>query len=263
MPITTFEEKTYLVIDNCVLSMLTDCFCDGHKRLSGIQLLHETQQSILDLLNIMKSFAVDGSLHTTQVVSLEYQPQNGILGNHILDRRHIKTMAMQVRRQFELLGTSPNSIQYLRELPKAPRHLIHPTDGLSDADMSLIHLGLHLTQNGNKVFLLSNDQDLLQFSSWIRIQKCLRNPPMNPVNLEGMLCLAYLDLLHRNCDISTKQMSQFINYLIRDTGNRMAEREKVSLNPKKGAQILDQIAAINQVFAKSIEDKLNKQGVLA
>lgn len=263
MPITALTEKTYLVIDNCVLSMLTDCYCDGHGGLPGPQLLRETQRWMLDQLNILKSFTVDNLLHITQVVSMEYQPQNGILGNQRLDHRHISAMANQVRMQFELLGTSPKPIQYLRELPNAPRRLIHPTNGLSDADMSLIHLGLHLTSHGHKVILLSNDQDFLQFSSWIRTQTRLRKLPMTPLHLEGMSCLAYLDLIHRSCEISTNQMSQFISYMIVDTGRRMAERDIMALNPQKGARILEQIAAIQQTFTQSSQIKAQNQGVLA
>lgn len=263
MPITALTEKTYLVVDNCVLSMLTDCFCDGQGGLSGPQLLSATQQWLIEQLNTLKLFSVDNLLHTTHTVSTEYQPQNGILGNQRLDRKHIVTMANQVRMQFELLRTSPQSIEYLRELPQAPQRLIHPTNGLSDEDMSLIHLGLYLTQHGHTVILLSNDQDLLQFSSWIRTQTCLRKPPMNPLNLEGMSCLAYLDLIHRSCEISTNQMSQFISYMIEDTGRRMAERDVMALNTQKGARILEQIAAIQRTFTQSIQIKLQNQGVLA
>ena len=263
MPITALTEKTYLVIDNCVLSMLTDCFCDGNKRLSGMQLLRATQEWMTDQLNILKLFSIDSLLHTTQAVSNEYQPQNGSLGIQRVDRRHIRDMANQVKNQFHNLETNPASTQYLRDLPQAPKRLVNPANGLSDEDMSLIHLGLHLTQHGHKVILLSNDQDLLQFSSWVRAQTCLRKPPTNPLNLEGRLCLAYLDLIHRSCEISTEQMGQFISYMIADTGRRMAERDAMALNPQKGARILEQIAAIQQIFTQSTQIKAQNQGVLA
>lgn len=263
MPITTLTEKTYLVIDNCVLSMLTDCYCDGRRDLSGSPLLRETQQWMLEQLRILSTFTVENLLHTTQSVSMEYQPQNGVLGTRRVALQHINVLANQIRGQFGIIGVTPDKIQYLRVLPNAPKRLINQASGLSDADLSLIHLGLYLTQHRHKVIILSNDQDLLQFSTWVRTQKTLQKDSIEPLLVEGMSCLAYLDLIHRSCQISTDQMSQFITYMIKDTGRRMAENNPMALNPQKGMRILEQIAAIHEAFSQSAQVKIQNQGALA
>jgi len=218
---------------------------------------------MIDQLNILKLFSVDSLLHTTHAVSNEYQPQNGNLGRQRVARKHISDLANQVKNQFHNSDMNSTATQYLRELPQAPRRLIHRTNGLSDEDMSLIHLGLSLSQHGHKVILLSNDQDLLQFCTWVRVQTGLRQPPINPLNLDGMSCLAYLDLIHRSCEISTEQMSQFISFMITNTGRRMAETNVMALNPQKGARILDQIANIHTSFTQSARIKAQQQGMLA
>ena len=263
MPIPTLTNKAYLVIDNCVLSMLTDCYCDSRSDLSGAHLLRETQQWLLEQLNILISFTNDNLLHTTQSVSLEYLPQNGILGTRRVDTQGIRGLVNQVRGRFELLEAGSDTVRYLRELPNAPKRLINPTTGLSEADLSLVHLGLHLTRHGSKVVILSNDQDLLQFASWVRTQISLRKNPINPLQMDGLSCLVYLDLIHRSCEITSDQMSQFIAYMIKETGRRMAENNAMALHPQKGARILEQIAQIQQAFSKSVQIKAQHQGVAA
>ncbi|MFH1636017.1 MAG: hypothetical protein ABIG63_18650 [Chloroflexota bacterium] len=61
---------------------------------------------MLEQLSILKSFTVDNLLHTTQPVSMEYQPQNGILGSQQIDTRQINILANQVRGRFGVLGIS-------------------------------------------------------------------------------------------------------------------------------------------------------------
>lgn len=270
MPVTSIEKPAYLIVDNSVLSMLTEWYCTErwycveNRGLSSVQILNNAQRWILDQLALLRTYSVDKLLHTTTYVSSEYRPKKGVLGSRGLLDQQINAVADQVQRNFSLLRADLNSIRALRTLPGANKRLVDPQNGLSDPDLSLVHLGLDLTRFGQPVVLLSNDQDLLDFVTWIRTQKSLAIGSINPSLLEGETGLGFLELIHRGCRISSEQMSQMINFIITDTVERMQQRpDGTQLNPQKAMKIYQKVAAINSLFAKAVEIKAENRRVPA
>jgi hypothetical protein len=258
MPVTSIEQPTYLVLDNCVLVMLTEWYCSEHSGVPARQLLDDVQAFLLNQFNLLRRFTVDHLVHTTVLVSIEYKPQGGILGKRGLLLPQLNAMANAIRGQLSAFDADINSILAIKNLPDADRRLVGPI-GLTDRDFSLIHRGLDLTRFGQPVLIISNDQDLLQFISWVRNQGCLRTEICNPRLLEGLTCLTYFDLIHRGCSITSEQMSKMINFMILDTANRMNLGNELALSTAKGQRILAQIAALNQEFAKSVAIKAQQQ----
>jgi len=239
--------------------MFTDFCCEENPGISPRQLLDVTQQWIIDQFSLLRTFTIDSLLHTTNLVSEEYKPEGGKLGEKGLPTIIIRNMATVIRGHLNETITNNEVLGSLRVLPNVDKRLANPAIGLSDEDLSLVQLGLELTSNGHPVVLLTNDQDLLQFVTWARIQVSLRTPPYNPQLLEGWSCLAYLELIHRTCRITSDQMGQMIRFAIRDTAKRAFENGDMALNPRKGMRIIDQTISIEKMFVQSVEIKNQNQ----
>lgn len=256
MPITTIERPSHLIVDNSVLSMLTDCYCTSNVGIPAAQLLNQAHQWLSDQLANLRATAIKNVLHTSDLVSAEYKPEKGYLGSRGLPANQIAAMANGVRGQIRVLTVDNNAVQTLRSLPGVNKRFANPKEGLSDCDLSLVQLGLHLTQQNQPVVILSNDQDLLDFVSWIRTQKSLRIDPVNPLLLESETGLGYMELIHRGCQISSTQMNQMINFTINTTVSRMQQvADGTQLNPQKAMKIIQKATTINGLFAQAVEIK--------
>lgn len=262
MPVTTIERPSCLIIDNSVLSMLTDWYCALDIGVSSAQLINQAHQWLSEQLGILRATAVENVVHTTDLVSAEYKPEKGYLGSRGLPANQIATMANSIRSQIKVLAIDVNTVQALRLLPGANRRLVNPREGLSDCDLSLVTLGLNLTQHNQPVVILSNDQDLLDFVSWVRTQKSLRVNPTNPLLLEGETGLGYMELIHRNCQIPSIQMGQMINFIINNTVSRMQQTaDGTQLNPQKAMKIVRNATTINSLFAQAVEIKAQNRSI--
>lgn len=262
MPITAIERPSHVIVDNSVLSMLTDCYCTNNVGVPAPQLLTQVQQWLSDQLANLRATAIENELHTTDLVSAEYKPERGYLGTRGLPAHQITPMTNHIRGQLRVSTMENKSIQALRSLPGANKRLINPKEGLSDCDLSLIQLGIHLTQQNQPVVILSNDQDLLDFVSWVRTQKSLRVGSINPLLLEGETGLGYMELIHRSCKIPSAQMGQMINFTINTTVSRMQQlADGTQLNPQKAMKIIQRATTINSLFTQAIEIKAQNRSV--
>ncbi len=263
MSIMSVDRSAHIILDNCVLSMLTDFCCENNAALTPRQLLDVSQQWLTDQLFILQSCAVDNRLQTTDIVSAEYKPEYGRLGGRGLPINLINNMATTIRGLLNTSAAVSKVYSSLRSLPNVEKRLVDPNIGLSDQDLSLVQLGLDLSALGHPVTILTNDQDLLQFISWVRTQTALRTPPCNPILMEGRNCLAYLELIHRTCRIPSDQMGQMIRFVIKDTFMRMTDSNDTALNPIKGMRIIDQYLLIDEKFVQSVGIKnQNRMAVL-
>ncbi|MBC8446637.1 MAG: hypothetical protein H8D78_02710 [Chloroflexi bacterium] len=129
---------------------------------------------------------------------------------------------------------------------------------MSDNDLSLVVLGLHLIGHGDPVYILTNDQDLLYFITWLRSRTEARQQWGNLVAMQGLQSLTYLELIHRDCKIQTKQMEDLINFYMVEHFNR---RELAGTN--KGNSILMQLIDTRDSLTESVRIKLAGQGALA
>jgi len=260
MPVKDITEKTFLVMDNSVLSMITEWYCCENRGLSCQTLLEQTHQWLKTQIELFQSFAVDGVLHTSTTVSAEYRPwhENGGLRRRGIEISKIQAMAKNICDKFNKHEVDAPKTNSLRTLPTVNPNLVKK---LTDQDLSLVHVGLSLSCSNQKVYILTNDQDLLLFISWSRTQKSLKNGAINPQLLEGLSGITFMDLVHRQCYISSDQMLKMIGYLICDTNDRMLRNDPMALGKEKGTKIItDATQILGSALMESMKIKLQKQG---
>jgi hypothetical protein len=260
MSVKEITEKTYLVIDNSVLSMITEWYCYENHGLSCQALLEQTHQLIHNQIEVFQLFAVDGVLHTSTSVSDEYKPwhENGGLRKRGIEILKIQTMAKNICSKFSTHEVDTPKTNFLRTLPTVDPRLVKK---LTDQDLSLVHVGLSLSCSNQKVYILTNDQDLLSYISWARTQKSLRNGVINPQLLQGLSGITFMDLVHRQCFISSDQMLKMIGYLICETNDRMLQNDPMALGKEKGTKIItDATKMLGSALLESMKIKLQKQG---
>jgi hypothetical protein len=254
MPVTSISTPSHLIVDNSLLADLTNCFCLRNRSILPRERILEPLQGWLKTnLDALRPFAVDNILHTTTVVANEYLPHAGELGNHNgLTRQQIDRITTQVRGELQQFDVAPHmgNVKLLR-FKHAPQKLVG-VSGLSNNDLSLVLLGLELSKLNNNVIILSNDQDLLNFTAWINRYKACIHDEQNPTKLFGVRGLTYLDLVHRSCAISSDQMKIMIDHSFRDIFARLPGTDK-------GMDILNQIMEVRDKFEESKAIKRQNQ----
>lgn len=238
--------------DSSVLVMLTESCCHRRQnRVSAPQLIAEIVQSMTDIIGILRKFTPDGHVHCTDCVTGEFKPDAGQLARaNGVTRTHSRDMQNCVRSLLYNASADTDSVAFSRAIPNAPRWLVGP-GRLSDNDLSLIVLGAHLTAQGQPVFLLTNDQDILDFVSWLRIQTEARRRWQALANLQALHGLHYLDLVHHSCQINTGLLSDLINHQPAEHYNRRALAGTI-----KGTSIVQQLLAVNISLVESLGIKL-------
>ena len=245
----------YLVVDNNFLAMLTNYYCDTHKsQFPGRSLIKKTGQWISDQLNILRALTPDKRIHCTDWVAAEYRPAAShlrlVLGP---DERVYQNLAAGVCSCLDQSQIDSGDLAFLRELPTAPRKLIG-AGGVSDADLSLVALGFNLSHKGERVYILSNDQDLLTFSSWALKNVELRQRWANAQLLQAFQSLHYLDEVHRNCHIATDDMRQLLHYFM------IEHVAREDLGKSKKMAIFRQLIEISESLIQSAQIKAQSKG---
>lgn len=252
MPGSSDHLRAYIIIDNCFPVMLTECFCERFaSRCPSNRVAAEAEQWIASIFGIVKKFSLDGQLHSSAGVIEEFNPFAGQLANRPgIQRSDLLHLQVHTRSQLHPMPVQPNQVRTLRTLPAAPKQLVGPS-GLSDNDLSLVNIGLELTVSGSPVYILSNDQSLLDFSSWIRTQKQHIQPPIVPSLLQSWRCLTYLEQIHRSCNITTELMQDLIEWSLSDHYMRTE-----LAGTQKGKSIYSQLLQVNRSFSQSVVIKL-------
>lgn len=241
-----------LVSDNSLLVMLCDYFCERLSvRFSGARLVEETKARITDQLNILKQFAQKGYIHCTDSVAAEFKPHAGRLSSKSgITHSLCRTLERHVCGLLYCATISLNDINTLRSLPTAPRRLVGP-NGLSDGDFSLVVLALQLAVNERPVYILTNDADLLRFVTWVRTRPQARTLWGDPSLIEGLHCLHYLELIHRDCRIKTDEMADLLKFA---TIEHYTRTELTGTD--KGTWIMQRLLDIRDAMHQSMTEKL-------
>lgn len=240
-----------LVVDNSLLAMLCDYFCERNSAsLSGKSLVRRMQKWITDQLDTLRRFTPDGCMHCTDLVASEFKPIGGRLGlAKGVDPSMCRALRQHVHGLLSLVTVPEGYAVVLRNLPQAPRRLVGP-DGLSAEDFSLALLALDLTKIGSPVYVLTNDQDLLTFISWMRSKRTVRDRWKGALLIQGLLSLSYLELLHRECSIETEDMKDLIMFALIEH----YERDDL-VATLKGRSITQQLVQINGNLITSVARK--------
>ncbi|HBY94184.1 MAG: hypothetical protein M5U01_09210 [Ardenticatenaceae bacterium] len=248
-----------LVLDNNFIVMLNEYFCEHHARMvAPDQLIAAIADWITNQFTVLKQFAADGHLHCTECVAKEFLPQAGRLRDYLnsrqLQHRDCRVLQNHVHGHLCLAHIDPEETETLKNLPHAPRRLINST-GLSHEDFSLIVRALQLAQDGVRVYILTDDHDLLSFVSWLKSAKPPDFCELLPY-IEGWSGLHYLDLIHRSCRISTEQMTSFLKFAM------MEHYKRTNLvGTTKGEFIFSNLLDLHGLITKSAQIKVSQRGV--
>lgn len=247
--------QAILVIDNSLLVMLSDFYCERlSTSFSGAALVQTVQNGISDQLEVLRHFAQDGQLHCAESVALEFKPHEGRLSAKSgITPSICKPLAHGVCGLLNRAADSPEAINTLRGLPFAPRKLVGQ-DGLSDADFSLVALALQLSANGGPVYILTNDQDLLRFVSWVRNRPEACAIWERAPQIEAMHSLHYLELVHRDCRIATNEMADLLNFAAIE---HYARKELAGTD--KGTWIMQDLLDVNRSILQSQAEKVRRE----
>jgi hypothetical protein len=250
--------EAYLVVDNSMLVMLSEYCCERWgARMPPARLVPTICQWFTDQLDTLRQFAPDGLVHCTDCVAQEFNPRAGRLSQlRGIGHRECKSLADHVCSLLQQTTVDMRDVASLRHLPAAPRRLVGP-GGLSDNDLSLVMLGAELTQYGGQVYLLTNDQDLLSFTSWLQAKPEVRNRWQTIKLLQGLQSLTYLELVHRNCRITTDVMRDLIQFALADHYGRQD-----LVGTRKGTSIMQQLLEVNNSLIQSVAIKLSEQGLV-
>jgi hypothetical protein len=228
--------------------MLSEYFCDRlARRLSSAQRIPTLKQWLTEQINLLNQFTPDGCIHCTDCVVDEYKP------GPILDRlpnkvKYNETVGLR-QHVGALLDKGASSIEEVRALTNLP-HI--PKRRPGDNDLTLVVLGLQLSVYGEPVYVITNDQDLLSFITWIRTKK---EAGPNPGLLQGFMGVTYLDLIHRDCRIQTERMRDILKFAMTSHYNR-----KELAGSRKGESIMQQLLQANDSLIKSVEIKTAARG---
>jgi len=260
---------SYIVVDNNVLSSLNSFFCDcracklavGNARLTGLT------QWMADIISLMRQFSLDGLLHSTDYVADEFRPSGELFAG--LRPAQIDNYRRYVREQLATTPVPIHEAPLMRKVPGVRPELVGPT-GVSDPDLSLLLLGAQLASTGAQVILITDDQTLLDFTTWVQTRPEARERWAGLRQIQAMRDMVFFDLVHRSCRISTDDMQEMLNYVILLTAKRMAGElhgpegvPRPSLSPKKALHIISQYQAVQTLVTRSAQAKAANKGVAA
>lgn len=255
-----FPLDAYLVVDNSFLVMLTEFFCESKVRtLPPARVVPTLGLYICDQLKVLQQFAPDGCIHSSQRIVAEYRPWKGA---RLSDMHHIphtvkKQLARHVAGELVWQTVDVLDIAILRNQPDAPRKLVGAS-GLSDEDLSLVAVGVKLAEKNRAVYLLSNDQDLLEYITWLRRKPEAKELWPHVGHLQGLHSLTYLELVHRSCRIDTETISAMIAFALQEHYKRVT-----LAGTAKGESILGQMLAVYGSLVESAQIKAQTKGAIA
>lgn len=256
---------SYIVMDNSVLSMLTDvaCVCGSGGR-SGTACLEAVTGWISEQLSTIRGLTPDASIHCTDLVAAEYKPEYGLFGARSgIQVVHCRELRSRISALLSKEGVDPVHISLLKGLTSGRREYSGKS-GPKENDLSLIALGLNLTTHGKNVYILSNDDSLVAFLSNIckRSQEVQRRWPRLHL-LDGFQGVTYLQSAHAECHLSNEQFWVILKFALAEHVKRMAESVETArtrsdrpyLSPQKAMSIYQKLERVMEAFNKSVEDK--------
>ena len=268
MTVPDLLSRRYLVIDNNVLSNLCSFFCEHHApKLRGANRYDALKRWIARQLDTLCQSACDKSLHCTSRVADEFRPSGMLFAQ--LRPNQLDAYRSFVRSQLKVTVVDMQDVSFLRNMPNANRSLVNRATGISDEDFSLVLLGIELAAQGDPVYVITDDQSLLDYISWVRTQSTARQRWAGMSLLQGIRDMTYFDILHRGCTITTEEMQNMLNFLIKSTMTRAIEGQDQSsrrssrprLMPKKAMHILQQYQQIQTSLTRSAQIKARAKGV--
>lgn len=241
-----------LIIDNCVLSLLCDYCADRATGIGRNQMFPHMIEWLSGQLSNLRSFTPDGMIHSSIAVSDELGGYTGKLSEE-LNQSHTDCQRFvdAIKDEINSVAVSDEDIAIIRGLPAFPVKYFSKNQ-LGDADISLAVLALKLAAGSDRVFILTNDQQLLRFMSWLKTKREARENWGDPRQVEGIHSLTYLENIHRHCTISTEEMEQILQYAFKAHYSK-----EILVATNKGSYILNSLLAVQSSLIESVKIKVS------
>lgn len=214
MPVTGYPLDAYLVIDNNALVSLCEYFCETNKHLPFEEMVRSVCQEVTGVLDKLRGYAVGNKLFTTGCVQQEFKPECGAIADYPgYAPKHCESLKAHIHREIEILDINMSFIARLRSMGSAPSRFGAGLCRLSDQDLSLVVLALGLAGKFNRrVYILTDEEDLRSFVSWMRARPEVKAICANPLQVEAIHSLTYLDNVHRCCAFTTLFIFQLLAF---------------------------------------------------
>lgn len=208
MPDSSFPLDAYLVIDNNAIVGLSEFFCDAHKILTFPDMIQASCQDVTNAFNALRRFALGSKVFTTKCVCDEFKPEHSSIAERWdYDGRHCENFKIHVKAEVEAVDINMKAIEKLRCMGNAPRKFGERLSRLTDEDLSLVILALGIINEVNhRVYILTDEEDLRSFISWMKPKPEAISICANTHLLEGLHSMIYMDSAHRQCAFTTIQI---------------------------------------------------------
>ena len=256
MPGSGYPLEAYLIIDNNVIVALCEFYCDMHKHLPFPDMVNAVCQEISNVITALRRFALGENIFTTKCVQAEFKPEYGVIsGYNGFDQNHCNGLKSHVGGEIEALDVNMGAISKLRSMEHAPSRFGDGLSRISNEDLSLVILALGIANKfDERVYILTDEEDLRSFVSWMRCRPEAKQICAHPYQVEGLHSMSYINSAHLQCSFSTEFIYRLFGYLSLNQLNRTMLR-----GTKKGELIT---TTYRKVYEEISASTAIKQGVL-
>jgi hypothetical protein len=244
----------FLIIDNCAIVGLSEYFGDANEKLAFPDTIQAMCQGISITFNKLRQYALSGKLLTTQLVQDEFKPERSSLAERRdFDKTGCENLKAHVKKEIEVCDIVPKAIETLRSMAQTPSRFGQNLSAFSDPDLSLVVLALGvINHTGRRVYILTDEEDLRSFISWMKPRPEAKGLCPNAHLLEGLHSMIYLDIAHRQCAFTTVQMYEMFTHY----QGRQLKRTMLA-GTTKGGMVADTYVRIQQAIRESGQIKQN------
>ncbi len=222
---TGFPLDAFLIIDNNAIVGLSEFFCDAHKRSPFPDMIQASCIDVTNAFAALRRFALGGKVFTTKCVCDEFKPERNPIITEFRDYdvRHCEKFKTHVKSEIEAVDINMKAIEKLRSMEKAPSKFGEGLSRLSDEDLSLVILALGIiNKTTSRVYVLTDEEDLRSFISWMKPRPETKKVCANSHLLEGLHSMIYIDSAHRKCAFTTIQVYEMFVHHQQQQLKRMA-----------------------------------------
>lgn len=222
MPNMGYPLDAYLVIDNNAVVGLCEFFCDTYKNLPFEKMVQSACQDVTTVFDKLRKYALGNKIFTTGCVQEEFKPERSVISSYPgFIQKYCERLKAHIHHEIEAVEVNMAFIARLRGMANAPTRFGSGLCRLSDQDLSLVILSLGIAGKFNqRVYILTDEEDLRSFVSWMRSRPEVKIMCDCPQNIQALHSLIYLDSAHRHCSFPTDMIFQLFSFLMLGQSSR-------------------------------------------
>lgn len=259
MPNAGFPLDAYVIIDNNAIVGISEFCCSAYQANDFSDAVPLACKDIEEIFNAIRRFAIGQKVFTTPCVRDEFKPEKGDLSKYRgFQQCYCDQLKKHTFSQIEVLDVNMKAINTLRGMQHIPGRLRENLGALSDQDLSLVILALGIAHKFNeRVYILVDEEDLRYYVSWIRTNREIKDICANPLRVEALHSMTYLDSVHRNCAITSQRMNAMFGF------QSYKQMKRTFLNgTSKGEMITNTYDLIYQSIMESNKIKIDLKGAV-